>query len=348
MNVKTNCPITIITGFLGSGKTTLLGNLLKDEAFNGTAMIVNEFGKAGLDHRLLRRIEEQTILLGGGCVCCNMRSDLVKELKNLLNSDERGEIKLDRVVIETTGLADPAPILFSILTDPVLMHHFFVDFVVATIDAVNGELHLNNNPESMKQVVVADKVVITKTDLSSKETIDNLILRVKTMNPAADIIMASFGQLDPAAIFSPSHTKLGERGSKEKLRNIQENYLMKSDQHVTDIRSIAIKFDRPLDWIAFGLWLSMLLYAHGEKVLRVKGIIDVGESGPVVLNGVQHIIHPPQHLEDWNNEEHNSQIVFIMKIIEPREILNSLQAFQNVIGASPAIQEINMAVRKWK
>ncbi len=327
------CPVIIITGFLGSGKTTILSNLLHDAAFSGTAVIVNEFGKVGLDHRLLRRIEEQTVLLGGGCVCCNMRNDLVKELKNLLNSHERGEIKLNRVMIETTGLADPAPILFSILADPVLIHHFFVDLIITTVDSVNGALHLDRNPESVKQVAVADKVIITKTDLSSREKMDHLTERIKMINPATAIIYASFGQLDPSTVFT---------FSKAKLHTAEKFSLVKSNQHITGVHSMAIKFDKPLDWIAFGLWLSMLLYSHGENVLRVKGIIDVGESGPVVLNGVQHIIHPPQHLENWHGEERDSQIVFITNTIEPRKILKSLKAFQDLIGASPEIQEISM------
>ncbi len=140
-------PITVVTGFLGSGKTTLLSNVLKDERFANTAVIINEYGQAGLDHRLIRRIEEKTRLLGGGCICCNMREDLVNELKSILNESERGEIKLDRVVIETTGLADPAPILFSILMDPLLTNRYFVDGVICCLDAANGELHLRNNPE---------------------------------------------------------------------------------------------------------------------------------------------------------------------------------------------------------
>jgi G3E family GTPase len=165
---QTRRPVTVVTGFLGSGKTTLLARVLSEPSMANTAVLVNEFGDVGLDHHLLRRVDERTVLLGSGCVCCTMREDLVGALMELLDLDQRGEIsRLDRVVIETTGLADPAPILHTIYADPVLQHHFAVDLVLTTVDAVNGELHLDRNLESVKQVAAADKVVVTKTDIAA-------------------------------------------------------------------------------------------------------------------------------------------------------------------------------------
>lgn len=324
--------VTIVTGFLGSGKTTLLSNVLKDARFKNTAAIINEFGEAGLDHRLIRRIEESTRLLSGGCICCNMREDLLRELKEILNEHERGEIELERVVIETTGLADPAPILFSILTDPLLTNRYYVNNVVCCLDAANGELHLNNHAESIKQIAVADTIIITKTDIVERETVEAIRERLRQLNPAAIVREASRGRIDPIEIFGSGQHRMNER-----LRSIEPP----SSEHESDIKSMSIRFFEPLDWTAFGLWMSMLLYAHGEKMLRIKGMIDVGESGPIVINGVQHIIHPPHHLDDWNGEERNSQIVFIMKELEPRDVLRSLEAFQKILGSPPVIEEIN-------
>lgn len=330
-------PLTIVTGFLGSGKTTLLSNVLKDPFFEGTSVIINEYGQAGLDHRLIRRIEERTTLLSGGCVCCNRRDDLVNELKDMLNAHQRGELPLDRVILETTGLADPAPILFSILTDPLLVHHYYIDMVIACLDSANGEMHLSQNPESVKQIVSADRVIITKTDLTDEKTVQHLRQRIQTINPAAQISTAAHGRVGIDLFSTPTSAVVPAEERFERLP------ASAAGEHTTNVHSMAIQFEKPLDWLAFGIWMSMLLQKHGEKMFRIKGIVDVGEMGPIVLNGVQHIIHPPQHLPDWRDyEEHNSQIVFIMKDIEPHQILDSLNAFQHLIGAEPEIQEINL------
>lgn len=319
--------ITILTGFLGSGKTTLLARALADPSMRNTAVLVNEFGEVGIDHHLLRRTEERTILLGNGCVCCSTREDLVGALLELLDQEDRGEIPpLERVVIETTGLADPAPIPYTIFSDPVLQHHFIVDLVIATVDAINGDLHLDHNPESIKQVVAADKLVVTKTDLAEKEATQSLIFRLGSMNPSARVVEAVSGQTDAGELFEPVEEFPGAAP-----RTVED---MKPELHNTaETHSISLTFDGAVDWTAFGIWLSMLLYARGEDVLRVKGILDVGEAGPVVLNGVQHIIHPPEHLEKWPDEEHYSRIILISKHIEPHEILASLRAFRHILGA---------------
>lgn len=333
-------PITIVTGFLGSGKTTLLANVLQHEEYKNTAVIINEYGQVGLDHRLIRRIEEKTRLLSGGCICCNMRDNLINELKEILNEKERGENDMDRVVIETTGLADPAPILFSILMDPLLTNRFYVDSVVCCLDAANGELHLQNNPETLKQIVTADRIIVTKTDLVDHERLHQMHHRLHHLNPAATVYGTAHGIIDPTVVFDKGQNSQNNR--LDQLTEIQEKYRDKKVEHDTEVRSMSIKFYEALDWTAFGLWMSMLLYTHGEKMLRIKGMVDVGEKGPIVINGVQHIIHPPHHLEDWNGEEKNSQIVFIMKGLEPHQILESLVAFQNILGSAPYIEEINM------
>lgn len=294
-----------------------------------TAVLVNEFGEVGLDHHLLSRVDEQTILIGNGCVCCSTREDLVGALVEVLDKDQRGEIaRLDRVVIETTGLADPAPILYTIFTNPILQHHFSVDLVVATVDAVNGGLHLDRNPESLKQIAAADKIVVTKTDIAKPGAIRSLLSRLGTVNPSAQIFEVAFGEIDAGELFRPSNT--GTYAAPGFL--VEET----GDLHDTgETHSVSVTFDGPIDWTAFGIWFSMLLHTRGEDVLRVKGLLDVGELGPVVLNGVQHIVHPPEHLDDWPDEDHRSRIVFITKGIRSEEILESLEAFGGLLGGWP-------------
>lgn len=323
----TKRPVTIVTGFLGSGKTTLLARALAHPSMTNTAVLVNEFGEVGLDHHLLRRSDERTVLLGSGCVCCTTREDLAEALLELLDLEETGEIEsLDRVVVETTGLADPAPILHTVFADAVLQHHFYVDLVIATVDAVNGGLHLDRNPESVKQVAAADRLLVTKTDIAGAAR--PLISRLRAINPSAQISETSYGEVDPLDLFDRKPESRPDPQTGPVATSL--------DSHDTaDTHSVSLTFDGPVDWAAFGIWLSMLLHAHGEDVLRVKGLLDVGGTGPVVLNGVQHIIHPPRHLEEWPDEDQDSRIVLITRGISGGGILSSLEAFRGLIGATP-------------
>jgi len=316
-------PVTVVTGFLGSGKTTLLSRLLRDPSLRNTAVLVNEFGEVGLDHHLLRPVAERTVLLESGCVCCSEREDLVAALGELLDLHQRGEVpSLDRVVIETTGLADPAPILHTVFSHPVLSHHFAVDLVITTVDAVNGRMQLEASPEATKQVAASDEVVITKPDLAGPGAREELEGRIRAINPSARILEASFGEVDPQELLSPE-ARLGERG----LPRLQEH-------DTASTHTVSVTFDGPVDWTAFGIWLSMLLHARGESVLRVKGLLDTGGPGPVVLNGVQHVIHPPEHLDRWPDADHNTRVVFITRDIPEERILASLEAFRGLLGAS--------------
>jgi G3E family GTPase len=342
MNHTTTRPITIITGFLGSGKTTLLRRLLANPGMHDTAVLVNEFGEVGLDHHLVQRLDEQTILLGHGCVCCTVRHDLVQALTMLLDRDQRGMIApLRRIVIETTGLADPAPLVFTVVTDPMLQHHFRIDSVVTTVDAVNGPLHLDRHPVSRKQVALADEIIITKTDLAFPDTVATLTERLRGANPAARMTTAILGDLDPHWLLGPqaSHPTVARTTAtvSSELFQMPPHPPGASHPHDTEIRSLALTFTQPLDWIAFSVWLSMLLHAHGEAVLRVKGLLNVGATGPVVLNGVQHILHPPEHLAAWPGEDQRSHLVFILHALDPEAIRTSLQAFQHLLGAHPTV-----------
>ena len=331
-------PVTVVTGFLGSGKTTLLSRVLPDPSMSDTAVLVNEFGKVGLDHHLLRRADEKTVQLGHGCVCCTTRDDLVEALLGLLDEEGRGEIPpLKGVVVETTGLADPAPILYTVFSHPVLQHHYRVERVICTVDAVNGPLHLDRNPESTKQIAAADVVVLTKTDVSDAGTVDVVRARIRGINPSARVLKAPFGAVDPEELFGDGSTDpSGPRPSAA--------VELGDGQHVSETHSTSLTFDGPVDWTAFGTWFSMLLHARGEDVLRVKGLLDVGGPGPVLLNGVQHVIHPPDHLEEWPDGDHQSRIVFITRGIRAEEIVDSLETFSGLIGAMPQPLEANLRV----
>ena len=327
-------PVTVVTGFLGSGKTTLLSRLLKAPGMANTAVLVNEFGKVGLDHHLLRRADETTVLLENGCVCCTTRDDLVEALLELLDEEGRGEIPpLDRVVVETTGLADPAPILYTVFSHPVLQHHYAVDRVICTVDAMNGHLHLDQHPESTKQVAAADVVIVTKTDLADGKTTRALLGRLRDVNPSARLFEAPFGVVDAGEIFDQGPASHALVAPPEV-----------NGHAISGTHSTALTFDGPVDWTGFGIWLSMLLHARGEEVLRVKGLLDTGGPGPVVLDGVQHVVHPPRHLDAWPDEDRRSRVILIARSIRSEELLASLEAFRRLLGAGPLLLEANAPV----
>jgi G3E family GTPase len=304
-------PVAHVTGFLGSGKTTLLSRLLAHPDMGETAVIVNELGEVAIDHHLLRRVDERTVLLKSGCVCCSLRGDLADELRDLLGRRERGEVPwFRRVVVETTGLADPAPILYTLVSEPVVKHHFRLERVIATVDAVNGL----PAPESVKQVIAADRLVLTKTDLGRTNGLER---RLHRLNPTAEILEASFGNVEPDALFGASGTD---------LRSVPA-VPSGGHAHGDDIQACCLVFEEELDWIAFGIWLTMLLQSRGDDVLRVKGLLNVGGPGPLVLNGVQHVIHPPEHLDEWPDEDRRSRIVFIGRGFTGEELERSLAAF---------------------
>ena len=282
-------------------------------------------------------------------MCCTTREDLVEALLELLDEEARGAVPaLDRVVIETTGLADPAPILFSVFAHPVLQHHYYVDRVICTVDALNGELHLDRNPESTKQVAAADVLVLTKTDVAKAGETNVLRSRLCGINPSARTVEAPFGEVDPTDLFhltpglSPIRSPSGANALKEvdEIPGVGDG----STRHVSRTHSTSLTFEGPVDWAAFGVWFSMLLHARGEDVLRVKGLLDVGEAGPVLLNGVQHVIHPPDHLEEWPDGDRCSRVVFITRDIPSEEFLVSLEAFRCIVGAVPRLLEANTPV----
>jgi G3E family GTPase len=325
-------PVNVLTGFLGSGKTTLLQRLLRSPRMAHTAVLINEFGEIGLDHLLVQKVDEAVVLLESGCICCSIRDDLKSALRGLLGRRERGEIPwFDRVVIETTGLADPGPILYTLLSEPVIRHHFQLGNVITTVDVVNAALHLSRNPEGVKQVAAADRLVLTKSDLAAPGQADAVRDELARLNPSAGLWDAAQEPIDADYLLdaTPSaRNKLEEDRSRERSA-IGKLAAAEGLRHHTDsVSSFSLILDRPADWTAFGIWLSLLLNRHGDDVLRVKGILCVeGSDTPVWINGVQHIVHPPQHLERWPSDDHRSRIVFITRGIDQGRMRRSLEAF---------------------
>jgi G3E family GTPase len=320
-------PVTLLTGFLGSGKTTLLRRLLADPALGDTAVIINELGEVGIDHLLVERLDDQMVLLKSGCVCCTVRGELATAMRDLHSRRERGVVPpFRRLVIESTGLADPFPVLSTLKADPVLRHHFRSAGVVTTVDAVNGILQLGRHIESVRQVAIADTIVLTKTDIAEPEATARLVAQLGTINPSASLLSAAEASLDAAALL--------HSGSGGGFKAIEEPILGKSTHG--GVSAFAIIVDEPLDWTSFGIWLTMLLNRHGERILRVKGILALeGEERPVAVHGVQHLVHTPTHLSHWPNEDHRSRIVFIVEGIEPELIRRSFGAF-NRLGTAQA------------
>jgi G3E family GTPase len=302
-------PVALVTGFLGSGKTTLISRLLRHPSMGETAVIVNELGEVGIDHHLLRRVDERTVLLKSGCVCCSLRGDLADELRDLLSRRERGEIPpFARVVVETTGLADPAPVIFTLLSEPVVRHHYRLETVIATVDAVHGL----RQPESVKQAAVADTLVVTKTDLAEGRPVRERLTR---LNPAAEVIEVELGDVAPERLFGRPD------------RDPRDMSFEEPPHEHDGVGALCLVLDETVDWTAFGIWLTMLLQSRGDHVLRVKGLLDVGAPGPVVLNGVQHLVHPPVHLESWPDDDRRSRVVFVGRGLRREALESSLLAF---------------------
>lgn len=330
-------PLTLITGFLGSGKTTLLAELLRDPLLGDAVVLVNELGEVPLDHHLLREVDEKTVILDSGCVCCTIRTDLVDELRDLQVRVHRGELPaFRRVIVETTGLADPVPVLATLLSDPLLSAHYMADGVVTCVDAVNAPLQAERQPEWTKQVVVADRIVLTKTDLAGAD-VERAETLIRARNPVAELLVGIGGNV-PAARLIGLGVLAEERRAEQVtawLKAVGDGHEhAHGHDHHAGVHAIALRFDEPLDWTMFSLWLAMLLQSRGDDVLRVKGLLDTGAEGPLVLHGVQHVIHPPTHLNAWPDDDRASRIVLIVRSIVRAEVEASLRAFDRL--AKPA------------
>ena len=316
-------PVNLLTGCLGSGKTTLLQRLLADPQFSDCAVLINEFGEVGLDHHLLERIDETMVLLQSGCVCCTIRGELSDAIRDLHERRARSEIPpFQRLVIESTGLADPFPILSTVHSDPVLRHHFRLGNVIATIDAVNAAHQLDAQEECARQIAVADRLILTKTDIAEADVVARVLRRITAINPAAPLWRSAETPPSAEELLSQDDVALHH----EALPSVPPAH-HHAHAH-SDIHAFALAFDAPLDWTLFGIWLTMLLNRHGQRVLRVKGILNIaGNATPVAIHGVQHLVHPPLHLRAWPDAARQSRLVFIVKGLEQGRIAQSLRAF---------------------
>jgi G3E family GTPase len=304
-------PVVLLTGFLGSGKTTLLSRLLERPELGETAVIVNELGEIGVDHHLLRQVDERTVVLSSGCVCCELRGDLSDELRDLLDRRDAGDVpSFRRVIIETTGVARPAPIVQTLLSDALLPYHYSLDAIVATVDGEHGL----RGPEALQQVAAADTLVVTKSDLVNSGRLDVLEAELTRINPAARTVRASFGDVAAELLLSSS-----DRGVRE--------IPTESNGHSHGLHAVVLTLDRTVDWTAFGIWLTMLLHARGEEILRIKGLLDVGGEGPLLVSCVQHAVYPPVHLDSWPDEDRRSRLVFIGHGVDAEALGTSLRAF---------------------
>jgi G3E family GTPase len=355
-------PVSVLTGFLGSGKTTLLNRLLKDPALADTAVIINEFGDVGIDHLLVEKASEGIIELSDGCLCCTVRGELVDTLADLIDRLQTGKLqRLKRVIIETTGLADPAPVLHAIMGHPVLLQAFRVDGVITTVDAVNGTATLDAHEEAVKQAAVADRIVITKTDLrQSVGLVDPLRARLQALNPGADIIdvgdeRTGFAALFECGVYNPETKTVDvQRWLKSEAFRDREHerhdlehhghhhhhdhdghdhhdHHHDVNRHDAGIRSFSLTHDKPVPLSSFDMFIDLLRSAHGEKLLRVKGIVLLEDDPerPLVIHGVQQIFHPPARLAAWPEGVRETRLVMIVKDLPESYVQQLFNAFLN-------------------
>jgi G3E family GTPase len=340
-------PLTVLTGFLGAGKTTLLNRLLSDPAFAGTAVIVNEFGEIGLDHLLVKSIDDNVVLLQSGCLCCTLRGDLVTALEQLLRDLDNGRVEFRRVVLETTGLADPAPVLQTAMAHPYLVMRYRLDGVITVVDAVNGGATLDEHLESVKQAAVADRLVLTKTDLldtpDRRRANANLLARLRALNPAAPVLDVQAGAVTPDALlgcglFDPTQKTADVRRwlAEEAYAATHDHHHHSHDpnRHDERIRAFTMTAGEPIPGATFEMFIDLLRSLHGPKLLRLKGVVQIAEfpDEPLVIHGVQHVMHPPVRLERWPDADRRTRIVLIVRDLAPEAVTKLFDAFMNRVA----------------
>lgn len=351
-------PVTLLTGFLGAGKTTLLNHLLRQPEAAGTAVLINEFGEVGLDHLLVETLEEDAVLLQAGCLCCTIRGDLAGALARLAERALAGQ-PLRRVIIETTGLADPLPILQTLMAEPSIARLFVLDGVVTLVDAVNGLATLDSQPEAVRQVAVADRLLLSKADLADDAALTALRDRLRAINPGAAPIPVAGGAVRPGEILGLGPFNPMARGEEVRAwldpaawaaadqdhghhhhgHHHHHHHAHDPNRHDARIHTFCLTFDRPLPWEGLATWLEMLTATRGDAVLRVKGILDLqGQDRPVVIHGVQSVWHRPTLLREWPaGQPRRSSLVFILRDLPRQVIEEGIAAFCAAAGQEAAI-----------
>jgi len=347
-NSYTRLPIHVITGFLGSGKTTLLNQLLHQKRMQHTVVIVNEFGEIGIDHLLVETTTEDMMLLEGGCVCCTVRTDLLNTLEELFHKRECQEIpQFEQVLVETTGLADPAPILRTLINDPFIVAHYRLDRVITTVDALYGAQQLDEYDESIKQAALANHLILTKIDITTVAELEALKQRLRCLNPTAQIHEVNLNrqQVEAVTLFNTAtdynqnsrqidvehwlqaEAYIESPNDKAPAASWCEHSDKELHRHDAYIKTFCIEHWEPLHWLTLERWIQQLTRLRGKDLLRVKGIAYTCETNlPVIIQGVQHIFQPPATLKAWPSEERRSQIVFITRNIEKNVVERLLHA----------------------
>lgn len=328
-------PVTLVTGFLGSGKTTLLNFLLKQPELSDTAVIINEFGDIGLDHLLVEAADENMLLMASGCICCTIQGDLAGTLQDLLNKrGKNGVPPFRKVVIETTGLADPVPILKTLMTHHIISNHFVLDGVVTVVDAVNGPEQLNLHLESVKQAAIADRIVVAKEDLAEPKKLAALKSQLAEINPGADQLTANNGVLNPLDLFEIGLESRGARGADvedwlrlDAFKEHRHHHHDHEHGEGNSVQTFAVHIEKPIHPMGLKLWVDAISTFLGPGLLRVKGILNV-KGEPIVVHAVQQVFHEPQALTAWPDDDHRSRIVFITLGLDENEIRQSLNAFR--------------------
>jgi G3E family GTPase len=333
-------PLTVLTGFLGAGKTTLLNRLLKDPALAETAVIINEFGDVSLDHLLVEYVGDNMILLQSGCLCCTMRGDLVDALETLLRDLDNRRCTFRRVLLETTGLADPAPVLHTAMSHPYFLLRYRLDCVVTMVDAMNGEATLDAHAEAVKQAAVADRIVLSKTDLADASQRERIVARLRALNPAAPILDAAKGAATPdqllgSGLYDPDKKIpdvkkwLAAEAYADTHAHHHHHDVNRHDKH---IGSFVLTTDAAIPAGTLEMFLELLTATHGAKLLRVKGIVKLAEmpETPIVVHGVQHVFHPTARLDRWPDDDHRTRLVFITRDLPEHTVRELFEAFLGV------------------